>query len=82
MDRGYLDFRRLYGLTQNLAFFVVRTKENLQFRRLYSHHVDKSTGLRSDQTIVVTGPLTSQLYPERLRRVRYVDATTLKRFTF
>ena len=82
MDRGYLDFRRLYGLTQNLAFFVVRTKENLQFRRLYSHPVDKSTGLRCDQTIVVTGPLTSQLYPERLRRVRYVDATTLKRFTF
>ena len=66
MDRGYLDFRRLYGLTQNLAFFVVRTKENLQFRRLYSHPVDKSTGLRSDQTIVVTGPLTSQLYPENI----------------
>ena len=82
MDRGYLDFARLYGLTQNLAFFVVRSKENLQFRRLYSRAVDKSTGLRSDQTIVVTGPLTSQLYPEKLRRVGYVDATTQKRFSF
>jgi hypothetical protein len=82
MDRGYLDFARLYGLTQGQAFFVVRSKENLQFRRLYSHPVDKSTGLRCDQTIVVTGPLTSQLYPEKLRRVGYVDATTQKRFSF
>jgi len=82
MDRGYLDFARLYGLTQNQAFFVVRSKENLQFRRLYSRPIDKSTGLRCDQTIVVTGPLTSQLYPEKLRRVGYVDATTQKRFSF
>ena len=82
MDRGYLDFARLYGLTQNQAFFVVRSKANLQFRRLYSHPVDKSTGLRCDQTIVVSGPLTSQLYLEKLRRVGYVDATTQKRFSF
>jgi hypothetical protein len=82
MDRGYLDFARLYALTQDQAFFVVRSKENLQFRRLYSHPIDKSTGLRCDQTIVVTGPLTSQLYPEKLRRVGYVDATTQKRFSF
>ena len=82
MDRGYLDFARLYGLTQNQAFFVVRSKENLQFRRLYSHPIDKSTGLRCDQTIVVTGPLTSQLYPEKLRRVGYFDATNQKRFSF
>jgi Domain of unknown function (DUF4372)/Transposase DDE domain len=82
MDRGYLDFARLYALTQDQAFFVVRSKENLQFRRLYSRPIDKSTGLRCDQTIVVTGPLTSQLYPEKLRRVGYVDATTQKRFSF
>ena len=82
MDRGYLDFARLYGLTQNQAYFVVRSKENLKFRRLYSHPVDKSTGLRCDQRIVVTGPLTSQLYSEKLRRVGYVDATTQKRFSF
>jgi len=82
MDRGYLDFARLYGLTQNQAFFVVRSKANLQFRRLYSHPVDKSTGLRCDQTIVVSGPLTSQLYPEKLRRVGYFDATNQKRFSF
>jgi len=82
MDRGYLDFARLYGLTQNQAFFVVRSKENLQFRRLYSRPIDKSTGLRCDQTIVVTGPLTSQLYPEKLRRVGYFDATNQKRFSF
>ncbi len=82
MDRGYLDFARLYGLTQNQAFFVVRSKENLQFRRIYSRPIDKSTGLRCDQTIVVTGPLTSQLYPEKLRRVGYFDATYQKRFSF
>ncbi|PYV30521.1 MAG: IS4 family transposase, partial [Acidobacteria bacterium] len=82
MDRGYLDFARLYALTQDQAYFVVRSKENLRFRRLYSHPIDKSTGLRCDQTIVVTGPLTSQLYPEKLRRVGYVDATTQKRFSF
>jgi hypothetical protein len=82
MDRGYLDFARLYSLAQDQAFFVVRSKENLQFRRLYSRPIDKSAGLRCDQTIVVTGPLTSQLYPEKLRRVGYVDATNQKRFSF
>ena len=82
MDRGYVDFARLYGLTQNLAFFVVRSKENLQFRRLYSRPVDKSTGVQCDQTILVTGPLTSRLYPEKLRRVRYVDSTNQNRFAF
>jgi len=82
MDRGYLDFARLYALTQDQAYFVVRSKENLRFRRLYSHPIDKSTGLRCDQTIVVTGPLTSQLYPEKLRRVGYFDATNQKRFSF
>ena len=75
MDRGYVDFARLHTLAQGLAFFVVRSKDNLQFRRLYSHPVDKTTGLRCDQTVVLTGPLTSQFYPEKLRRVRYFDRT-------
>ena len=68
MDRGYLDFARLYALHQALAFFVIRAKSNLQFRRQYSHSVDRSSGVRSDQTGILTGPLTSTLYPVPLRR--------------
>ena len=82
MDRGYLDFTRFYNLAQGLAFFVTRAKSNLQFRRLYSYPVDRSTGLRSDQTILLSGPLTSQQYPEKLRRVRYFDIEKKKRLTF
>lgn len=82
MDRGYLDFARLRVLAQDLAFFVIRSKGNLQFRRLYSRRVDRATGLRCDQTIVLTGPLTSQHYPEKLRLIRYYDATIQKRFIF
>ena len=82
MDRGYLDFARLYVLVQGLAFFVIRSKGNLQFRRIYSHPIDKSTVLRCDQTILLTGPLTSKLYPEKLRRVRFFDATHQKDLTF
>jgi len=82
MDRGYLDFARLYILAQGLAFFVIRSKENLRFRRRYSHPIDKSTGLRCDQTILLTGPLTSKLYPEKLRRVRFFDAAHQKGLTF
>ena len=82
MDRGYVDFLRLYALHQGLAYFVIRSRDRLQFRRLYSHLIDKTVGLRSDQTIVLTGPLSSKLYPERLRRVRYFDPSTQKRFTF
>lgn len=82
MDRGYLDFARLYIFHQCLAFFVTRTKENFQFRRLYSHPVDKSTGLRCDQTIVLTGFYSSKDYPERLRRIRYVDKETEQNLVF
>jgi len=82
MDRGYLDFARLYILAQGLAFFVIRSKENLRFRRRYSRPIDKSTGLRCDQTILLTGPLTSKLYPEKLRRVRFFDAAHQKGLTF
>ena len=82
MDRGYLDFARLYALNQALAFFVTRAKSNLQFRRQYSHSVDRSSGVRSDQTGILTGPLTSTLYPVPLRRVTYYSVETAKRFVF
>ena len=82
MDRGYLDFARLYALHQALAFFVIRAKSNLQFRRQYSHSVDRSSGLRSDQTGILTGPITSTLYPVPLRRVTYYSVETAKYFVF
>ena len=82
MDRGYLDFDRLHRLTTGLAFFVTRAKSNLDFNRRGSRLVDKTTGLRCDQTIVLGGPLTSKLYPKPLRRVVYRDLETGKRFVF
>jgi len=82
MDRGYLDFARLYTITSGLAFFVTRAKSNFQFQRLYSHPVDKSTGLKSDQTVVLTGYYSRKDYPEKLRRVKYHDTETEKTFTF
>jgi hypothetical protein len=82
MDRGYLDFARLYAFSQLLAFFVIRAKSNLRARRLYSKPVDKSTGLKLDQTIVLTGYKTGKQYPEKLRKIRYVDLETNKDFTF
>ncbi len=82
MDRGYLDFERLYQLHQLLSFFVIRAKANLQFQRRYSHPVDKATGVRSDQTIMLTGPKSSQLYPTALRRVSYYSAEMDKRLVF
>jgi IS4 transposase len=74
MDRGYIDFGRLYGLRQAQAFFVVRAKSTMQFERVYSRAVDKATGLRCDQTIKLTGATTAQNYPAQLRRVKYYDA--------
>ncbi|MGH6803490.1 MAG: IS4 family transposase [Methyloceanibacter sp.] len=82
MDRGYLDFERLYQLHQLLSFFVIRAKTNLQFQRRYSHPCEKSTGVRSDQTIVLTGPKSSRLYPAPLRRVSYYSAEMDKRLVF
>ncbi len=79
MDRGFLDFQRLYRLQTELAFFVIRTKSNLRFRRRYSHPHDRATGVRSDQTIVLTGPKTATLYPIALRRVHYYSAETDQR---
>lgn len=82
MDRGYLDFFRLYGLTKAFAFFVIRAKRNLASRRLYSRPVDRSTGLICDQTIVLTGDTSAKLYPEKLRRIKFHDAETDKTFVF
>jgi len=79
MDRGYIDFERLYRIHQAGAFFVVRSKANLAHRRLSYCRVDKSTGLRSDQIIQLTGPLTVQSYPVPLRRVHYFDAESENR---
>ena len=82
MDRGYLDFARLYSLTLGAAFFVIRAKSNLQFRRVYSRPVDKQTGLRCDQTIVLTGFYAAQDYPDKLRRIKYHDVENNKTFVF
>ena len=82
MDRAYTDFARLYAFTRSLAFFVIRAKRNLHYRRLAHRHVDKSTGLRSDHSILLQGPKTSHAYPDTLRRIRYVDTDTRKRLVF
>jgi len=82
MDRAYLDFERLYAFNQAMAYFVIRSKRNTQFRRLYSHKIDKSVGLRCDQTIVLTGQYSAKDYPAKLRRVNFFDAKTEKRFSF
>jgi len=82
MDRGYFDLIRLYTLNLSKANFIIRGKWNLQFRRIYSHPVDKSTSLRCDQTIVLTGNKSLQRYPDKLRRVRIFDADNSKHLTF
>jgi hypothetical protein len=81
-DKAYIDFARLYRMHQSLAFFVTRAKNNFVFKRLYSQPVDKSTGVRADQIIMVTGFYTLLDYPEKLRRIRYYDVETKKRFVF
>jgi hypothetical protein len=82
MDRGYIDFERLHEFTLSSAFFVVRTKENIVLERRYSRSVDKATGVRSDQTVVLTTIDSASAYPEALRRVSYHDAETDKRLSF
>jgi len=82
MDRGYLSFKRLYALDQASAFFVVRSKSNIHHRRLYSHDIDKTIGLRSDQTVVLTGRYTPKYYPDKLRRIVYHDKERNKRLIF
>jgi hypothetical protein len=82
MDRGYIDFHRLFVFTLSSAFFVVRTKSNVLLQRRYSHAIDKSSGVRSDQTVILTSLESASAYPDPLRRVRYFDTETDKRLTF
>jgi len=82
MDRGYIDFQRLFIFALSSAFFVVRTKSNVLLQRRYSHPVDKSTGVRSDQTVILTSFESASVYPDALRRVSYFDAVTNKRLKF
>ncbi len=82
MDRGYIDFERLYRFALESAFFVVRTKTNVLLQRRYSRPVDKSTGLRSDHTVILTSLASATAYPDALRRVTYCDPETGKRLKF
>jgi hypothetical protein len=82
MDRGYIDFARLYVFQLNMAFFVTRAKKNFQCRCRAKRVVDKTTGPRCDQTIVLRGPKTATEYPIPLRRIKYVDPETNKRLVF
>ena len=82
MDRAYIDFARLYTLHQCFAFFIIRSKSNTKFRRVYSRKVDKSTGLKCDQIIVLSGNKSAKQYPEKLRRIRYYDAENEIDLTF
>lgn len=82
MDRGYIDFARLYRFQENMAFYVTRAKKNLQYRCRQKRNVDKTTGLRCDQVIVLTGLKTKNEYPVPLRRIKYVDPDTGKRLVF
>jgi hypothetical protein len=82
LDKGYVDFSRLYVFTQVCAFFVTRAKSNLRFRRVYSYPCNKASGTRCDQAISLTGFYSSQEYPERMRRIKYYDADTDRTFIF
>jgi hypothetical protein len=82
MDRGYLDFARLFVFTLCSAFFIIRTKENVLFQRRYSHPVDKSTGVRSDHTVILTTVQSTNAYPDPLRRVSYLDVENQRRLKF
>ena len=82
MDRGYLDFARLYVMHQAHAFFVTRAKSNTQMRRVYSAEVDRSTGIICDQTVALTGIISRKDYPEHLRRIRFSDPKTGKTLVF
>jgi len=82
MDRGYLDFERLYALNQAKAYFVTRARKNFQFHRRYSRKVDKSTGVQCDQTITLSSFYPAKKYPAALRRIRFYDQQAAKRFVF
>jgi len=82
MDRGYLDFKRLYHLHQKGAFFIIRAKKNTAYRRVYSRPIDKTTGLRCDQTIKLTGYKSKKDYPQQIRRIKFYDKETGNTYVF
>ena len=82
MDRGYLDFERLFLLHSIGAFFIIRAKSNTRYERRYSHSIDKVTGVRCDQTVVLTGAKGKKHYPQPIRRIKYYDENTQKSFNF
>ena len=82
MDRGYLDFSRLFGIHQSGAFFIIRSKKNTKLRRLYSGVVDKTCGLRCDQIVALTGFYTKKDYPEKLRRIKFFDDEQKRHLVF
>ncbi len=82
LDRGYLDFKRLYDISNQSAFFLTRTKSNTRYRRLYSRPVDRNTGLRCDQTIALVNYYAHRDYPDKLRLVKFLDQETGQRFAF
>ena len=82
LDRGYVDFKRLYIIDQQKAFFVTRAKDNTQLKRVYSSKVDKTTGVLCDQKVKLTGVKTQYHYPEQLRRIKYFDKEQKRTFVF
>lgn len=82
LDRGYMDFARLFRIHQSSAFFVTRAKSNFRFKRLYSHAIEKTTGLQCDQTVTLRGFYAQEDYPEKLRRIRFYDAEQNRRLVF
>jgi hypothetical protein len=82
MDKGYVDYERLHRFTQGSAYFLTRGKKNLDCTRRARRKVDKTTGLRSDQTVVLSGPKSSRLYPDQLRRIAFYDVENERRFVF
>jgi len=82
IDKGYIDYERLYSLNLNNAYFVTRAKSNMKFRRVYTHKIDKSTGLICDQTIVFTNYYSAKDYPDKIRRIKYFNSEKNKKFIF
>lgn len=82
MDRGYVDYKRLYRIHLCGAFFITRAKDNMDFRRLYSRKVDKSKGILCDQTVLLNGPNSAKHYPQKMRRIKFYDKETGKTLVF
>ena len=82
LDRGYIDFERLFEIHRSQAYFVIRAKDNLQFERIYSDKADKSKGVMCDQTVRLKGFYVSKNYPDKLRRIKFYDKLSDRTFVF